>query len=229
MNAKRRGFTLLEVMVAGTIMMLTIGLALSLFVDANRTVGESLQLTEVAVTANRLESLIRQELRGSTEMRLGATEAGFFVLGATSTSPSGQFTSLQYRPVTGFEPEPPARILGPLRELRFVYDAGEEGDAGIGSNRADDGDGRIDEGTLQLFVDDDGDGILQAKELKRILAHHISSDDLGFSFASGAESDQVDDLSLRATFTVVLRARATGRANGTNGETRQLTIPLRNK
>jgi hypothetical protein len=229
MNVTRRGFTLIEATISGAVLLVTIGLALSLFADANRTVGESLQLTEVAVTANRLERLLRQELRGSAEMRLGATEGGVFTLGATSTSPAGEFTSLQYRPVTGFDTSLPGVTLGAIRELRFVYDAGESGGAGTGSGEDDDGDGRVDEGTLQLFVDDNGDGLLGPSERKKILAHHVSSDDMAFSFASGAETDQNDDLSLRVQFTVVLRTKATGTADGTNGETRQLVIPLRNK
>ena len=122
MNVTRRGFTIIEATISGVILLIAIGVALSLFVDANRSVGESLHLTEVAVNANQLESMIRQELRGSGDMRLGATQAGVFALGATTTSPAGQFTSLQYRLVTGFDPNLPGAVLGPVRELRFVYE-----------------------------------------------------------------------------------------------------------
>ena len=54
MNVTRRGFTIIEATISGVIMMIAIGVALSLFADANKSVGESLHLTEMAITANQL-------------------------------------------------------------------------------------------------------------------------------------------------------------------------------
>jgi hypothetical protein len=231
-TTRPRSVSLLELAVAAVVLTLVIGVALAIFVDANRSVGESMQLTDTALGANRLDGLLTSELRDAGPVALGATNpGGSFSQGANGLSPGGYFTSVQYRRLAGVDTtsSPPAPVFGALREIRFAYDEGEAGPGRSGDDLDNDADKRIDEGSLYLFTDDDGDGVIEAREQKARLAGNVSGDDIAFSFASGQPLPQASDLDLRLTFTVLHPAGSTGTADGTNGVTRELRIPLRNK
>jgi type II secretory pathway pseudopilin PulG len=227
-GASARGFTLIEVVVAGAILVLVIGAALLLFVDTQETVNDSMQVTDVAVRASRLDAQLRTELRNAGQLSLGATSGGVFVAGANGVSQAGAYTSIQYRLVTSFDTSttPPTAVYGELRELRFAYDAGEAGGT-VGAD--DDDDGRADEGTVSVFVDGNGDDAITADEQAAVLGLHVSGADFAFALPSGLEARNAADLELVVTVTVVIRAGVTGTADGTTGEQRVLRIPLRNR
>lgn len=212
----RRGLTVLEVMIAGAILALVIVLALGLLRDTSEGVGDSLRMGDTAQRANGMVLDLYRELR----------PAGQFLLAGTALSPGGNFTSISYRPIAGFDFAATAPAFGRLRQIRFVYDAGEGG-GGNGDNLDNDRDGLIDEGRLELLEDrnDDGnptnDGVLAVLALDVLGGNAIS-----FAFASGtAAPDLSQDREITVQFTIARRLPAQGQIHR---EPRTVRIGLRN-
>jgi hypothetical protein len=166
---------MLEVLVSSAILLTVVGMALSLYGDSNKTVGDSMKITDVAMEANRLDAFLARELRSAR-----ITEV---------YSPWGNLahnTSVIYQQVTGLDFAAGGPELGPLREIRFVYDAGELG--GV-ANQDDDGDGLIDEGFIAIYEDAGGlDGLFaitpnasSTSERVVVLVENVS-DQIRFSF-----------------------------------------------
>lgn len=223
MIARRsRGFTLIEVIVASSVLVGVVALALGLFVDTNISVGESLSITGSAMNANRAQADLRLELRSASSLTLGATNAaGVFVLGATNVSPVGAHTSVQFSTWSTLDPATGTQTLGALREIRFVFTEAS-------NNVDDDRDGFVDEGQLVVMADLDGNGSIAATEQLYVLADNISGDDFAFSFPDGTALEGAN-LSMSTVLTGLYRARTVGGSDGTTGETRTLILALRNK
>lgn len=211
---RRHGFSLLEVTIAGFLLLAVIGLALSLFANSHATVGDSLKITDVSMEANRLHSYLDRELRSAMVQQ---------VLDPYGT---GHFTSVVYQPVLGLDlsggPDSGGPLLGPLRELRFVHEIGE---ANNGSD--DDGDGFVDEGFVALYIDRDGNGSFSAAERQIILTHNVAE---GISFAffpTGGAARGTDD-ELTITFEIVGRLPRPGATIQGHSESRSMRIALRN-
>lgn len=213
----RRALTLLEVMIAGAILALLIVLALGLLQDTSQSVGDSLRMGDTAQRANGMVLDLYRELR----------PAGQFVLAGTALSPAGKFTSVTYRPITGFDFAATAPAFGRLRQLRFVYDSGEAG-PGNGNGLDDDRDGLVDEGRLELLEDANDDGDPTDDGVRAVLALDVLGGD-AISFAvvpSGtATPDLSQDREITVQFTIARRLPARGEIHR---EPRTVRIGLRN-
>jgi prepilin-type N-terminal cleavage/methylation domain-containing protein len=233
---RRGGFTLLEVMVAAGLLALMVGLALSLFVSSNAKVGESLVINDTVMECNRLKETLTWRL----------SSAGAFELdGAALSSGGDRFTRLRYRKSGGFDFETGGTLYDtPLRELRFVYDAGEA-PLGVDNGVDDDEDGLVDEGSLYLYVDANDDGVIEDSERMARLVTGVSGETFRIEFAQdprapsgaglGNATPSGDDTEVRIKFEIIRRLPELGpkQDDGTREvqvqrEAREVHISIRN-
>lgn len=122
----RRGFTLLEVMIATGLVALALGSALNVWFHSQVAFTDNIRQNVIAETGHRVLSRIGAELMEAeplTLLPLSVTDSDF----------------VQFQKVEGYDAG--SKVLGPVITLGFQLEAGER------ANGADDnGDGRIDEG-----------------------------------------------------------------------------------
>lgn len=196
----RRCFSLLEVVVASTLFATVIALSFGVCGRTSENMGETMAISDVAMKSNRLAESLTGYLRSAQSFALSATAA-----------PNTDFTAVQFRQVLGYdfdgEDDDGTQNDGvartPVRLIRFVYDAGE----GTTEGADDDGDGLVDEGTLELREDknDDGDAT-DSDELLAILATDVEGDSLSFvNQPSGGASPDPGDAFLQVSYTLLRR------------------------
>lgn len=204
----RRGFTLLEAVVAGALLATLAALALGTMGSASEQVALSTLQADLQARAHDAAALLRRELRVAAR--------GSLALAGANPENGAQFQRLSYRQVVGFDAAAHAPLLSPLppappHELRFEPEPGETVDGAD-----EDGDGLVDEGRLTLARD----GVDQVD-----LAAGVRGADLGFSFESGATTPQAADACLIIHYTLQQRGR---RAGEVALRTQELRIGLRN-
>lgn len=183
-----KGWSLVEVSVATGVASVVLGLTMQVTTQTGKAVGEGLERSSLAVKASRCGRMLGGELR--------SLDSASVVLG-NAAPPTGAFTSLTFRSVTGFDAQAGVTTLGPLTEIRFVLDAGESW-GGVPTDT--DGDGVMDDGSLVLFRDADGSDSIEAGEQLCVIARDVAGSELSFSLPSGGELPVDDDARLDLTF-----------------------------
>ena len=197
----KRAMTLLEVLIATSIFVIVIGLAFGVSGRTSSNVGETLVISDVAMKSSRLAEYLNQYLRSAQSYTLTATAA-----------PNTAFTAVEFRTITGYDfdgldPDGVTENNGiersPVRLIRFVYDAGEDSTNGAD----DDGDGLIDEGSIELREDLNNDGdATDANELLAVLATNVDADSFSIQCQpSGGATPAVDDAFLQISYTIMRR------------------------
>lgn len=213
LNRRSAGLSIIEVIVAATVLALGVSLALSLFVGVDQTVGESLANQSASERAARVKAALDLELRS----------AGAYGV-------NGAFSQVQYRRVIGYDFTTGNSAFGPQRLIRFVLEDNETDD-GIDN----DNDGLIDEGYLEIRADRNNDD--DADDANEVLsttgggpsAGYIS-DNFMVTFPSGAQVPDTTDTQLNVRFSILgLRPELkSGRAQNFNLD-RELRIFIRNR
>lgn len=122
-----RGLTLLEVIVAATLLVGVVGLALATYGQSHAAVTESMLLTELELKASHLEQRMRREIGNSRNVV--ATD----------------LHTVTFEPITGVDANGAIQI-GAARTIRFVHV--DDDDA-----NDDDNDGLVDDGRVELVID----------------------------------------------------------------------------
>lgn len=207
LTAHTRGLTFLEIVISAGLLMVMMGLSLQLFAGFSNGTRDQIATLDLEAKVVKVEKLLRTELQsvsavGGTAFAGPAPGQGVLVGtydGVLLSDPGGlgRFTQLQYRPVLGFNAASGTPILGFHRQLRFVLEGGETLD-----NTSEDGDRYIDEGTLLLSIDMNGDQTFGANETI-VVATQIASAaetytglpvgaDFAFTLAGGGSAFYVD-------------------------------------
>ena len=210
-----RAFTLLEVLVAGSLMVGVIGLALHLFAQTSGTVGESVAMADAGQRANRFEALLVEQLSGAWNLQLGGA----------SLSDDGHFTSVEYQRPEGLNYSSGSARYGPTRALRFELDSGEALDGDD-----DDGDGLVDEGDIVLYLG----SVRQGALLRGVAAEGLRLDFRaagGVAGSGGSTPNRTDedlpiDRELQVTYVVLQRLPRRG---DIHRERREVRIAFRNQ
>lgn len=204
----QRSFTLLEIVIAAAILLLSVGAALSLFVRTDRSVSDSLAYTDLDLRANRLESFLRSELSDVLASSILVEDTG---------AVPGQETRITYRRVTGYSSG--AVTTTNLRRIQLEFDGETR------NNSDDDNNGFIDEAIITFWDDADGSGTFQASE-RTVLARGIASQpedygsgNIGSSFLWRIESSgntspsppAASDSHLTLNYSILGREPSTGR------------------
>ena len=179
-RSARRGLTFLEIVISAGLLMVIMGMSLQLFAGFSTTTRDQVATMDLESQVVRVEKLLRTELQSISSVGATAydgTVPGPGVLvgtynGVLLSDPGGlgRFTQVQYRPVQGYDAAAGTPILGFHRQLRFVLEAGETLD-----DTSQDGDRYLDEGTLLLSVDMNGNGSFDANETV-VVANQIASE-----------------------------------------------------
>lgn len=210
----RRNFSLVEAVISAALLLTGIGTALSMFVNANREVGDTLAKTDAEMRSDRLSRYLRSAL---DEVRSNAT----LTLSDNGDTGGGTpFTTLEFRPVVGYDAVAQTPILDPARRIQFELDGGE-----TLNNVDDDNDGFIDEGSLTFWVDNNNNGAFEANE-RIVLASNVASgqeeylagfgvvgQDFQIRLPSGANNPQSTDTHIQMTYTLLTREPSTGRVH----------------
>ncbi|MBL4846660.1 MAG: hypothetical protein JKY65_14150 [Planctomycetes bacterium] len=160
LNSSRRGLTLVEIVISAGLLMVFLGMSLTIFMGFNNNMRDQMATVDLEAQSTRVEKMLRTELRSIQGASITLSDP----FGAT------RFTRIEYRPVLGFDDTTATPVLGPLRRLDFVLDAGE-----LIDNASNDNDRYIDEGSLVLTVDTNNDGALSAAEAV-VIATNIGTD-----------------------------------------------------
>jgi len=209
-RARPTGLTLLEVIIAATLLVVIMGMALTITARANSAAAESVVISDIANRANTLQEFFQSELRSAGNMDLN----------------NGSFNSVTYSASTGYDfTTHTTGFSSQARVIRFTYDAGEAG--GGDDDDDDDNDGLIDEGIVELLQD----GVVLGP-----VAYNVSDEDFAIRFwesdgtaASGGQTPDVTDDEVRITFTIMARlprADASGQPV-VHTQTRELRVSLR--
>lgn len=223
MKRAARSFTLIEVMIAGALLVSVLSLALGLFNNYSNVVRDGVATTDLEMRVSRLESLLRSELQ--------SVQAGSVVL--SDPNAVGFFTRIDFRRVTGFDAGTNTVRVTVRRRLDFELEPGE-----TRSNASQDGDRYIDEGLLVLYEDRDDDGVFAPSE-RVVIATLVASDQeeyvaglgnvgigWGFALASGGATPVSTDTSLNVNG--CLLGPDPVRATGVRLRTVALRFALRN-
>ena len=167
----RQGLTLLEVIVAASLLMAFLGMSLLLFMGFSGNMRDQMSRVDIESQLTRTEKLLRTELE--------SVQASSIVL--SDPFAAGRFTRIEYRSIVGFAAGAPVPSV--LRRLDFVLDPGE-----IIDNASNDGDRFIDEGSLVLTVDFNNDNILSANE-SVVVATNVASSQEIYAGASAVGTD----------------------------------------
>lgn len=167
----RRGFTLLEVLIASVVFLIVVVASMGLLTSTDKTVGASLKITDLVLQADRLASRVREELTQATGLNVNETNTQVpEILGADN------WTTVTYNKIDSkttvintADGLATAATLIP-RELRFRWDEAPDNAAPLarGNDIDDDNDGLIDEGVVELWEG-------AAPALVAILARNVSS------------------------------------------------------
>ncbi len=103
-----RGVTLLEVVVAGALLLSWVGAAMTTFLSSHEVVGQSLVVADTAQMANRIEDRIIEELRSAGEMDLDDSDG------------DGDFDAIDYKPVAGYDFANGKAALGAQRRIEWT-------------------------------------------------------------------------------------------------------------
>lgn len=213
-------------MIAFGVLAVLVTAALGLMTSADRSVGESMALTDARRRADELLHTYRGRL----------LSAGAFRLGGAARSPSGAFTSVMFRPIDMTNPfdftAGGPRLEALAMELRFEFDPGEGG-AGSGDDLDNDRDGLVDEGRIELWR-----GVtapLTGGARVGVMANDVASDTLAFRLRRWDPGTQamVDDGAVATPNTAELSLtlnllRRLPRQGGVHSVRRELRMPLRN-
>lgn len=107
----RSAFSLVEVVIAGSLLLILIAAALSAFAQSNDQLGQSMVIADVSQRANRIEDQVQELLRS----------AGQFDLDDEKTSDSIPFDRINFNTLTGMTYSPTQRAI--------VWRAENDGDA----------------------------------------------------------------------------------------------------
>lgn len=143
----RRGFSLLEAVIAGTILAGAIGLALGVLGSMSEHVADATVSSDVRARANDAKKFLRSVLRGVVAVPGVSPPAPFAGPSPVRSTPhptTNLFTRLQYVTATGFNPTLNSITISGEATLSFVVEGGE-----TLNGADDDGDGLVDEGTLR--------------------------------------------------------------------------------
>ncbi|MGE0711750.1 MAG: hypothetical protein AB7N76_30620 [Planctomycetota bacterium] len=143
-QGRARGFTLLEAVVAASLLFVALGMAMTLFLNVDREVAGAVSSSDLDMRMNRTMGFLRTEL-GNLR---GANEASNQPVQLTDTGLSpGNYTRLQFRPVIGYTPSTQQLQYDSTRTLEILLDPAE-----VNNDQDDNGNGLIDEGILVYTV-----------------------------------------------------------------------------
>lgn len=188
----RRGFTVVEVVIAASVLAIVVALSLGLLGSMSEQVADSTVISDLRARGRNASVLLKRELRSIA----GETVS----LSDPDPDDTDSFRAISYRQVIRFEPgATPPEVLDPLPPAsphRIVFEL-EGGESANGVD--DDGDGLIDEG--RVFLERGGARIAE-------VARDVRS--FKVSLPSGASSVFVGDTHLEVQFTLQQRGRRAG-------------------
>lgn len=214
----QRSFSLIEVVIASTILFVLIAIGLGVAATASDAVGDGMTIAQTSDTVQSMESVFDNQLRGAGQMYL------------VDNNGDGSFDTIQFQSVTGYDYAGAGPKFGTLRALKFSYETGE-----TNNGTDDDRDGLVDEGYLELREDRNGDSdTTDADEQVAILVRNVLEGvTMNFIQANGtvstAASPTSADTGLQITFSIARRLPTRQEvANQVHTESRTMVLSLRN-
>jgi prepilin-type N-terminal cleavage/methylation domain-containing protein len=191
-SARDRGFTVVEVVIAASVLVIVVVVALGTLGTMSEHVAKSTVQLDLRARAHDAAMLMQRELRAVSRTSLALDDAD---------PVSGKFRRVRYRSVAGFDTADKKVLLDPAagdpHDVRFELEATE-----TSNGVDDDGDGLIDEGRLVLYR-----GGAEVAELTRSV--RASSLELSLQPGNGASYSN-GDTHLYVSFTLQQRSRTAG-------------------